>query len=302
MKRTTLELKQVLVGTDFSESAHHALDRVAMLPLERNPTVTVLHVLPDGVARSPEIERTVRKALEAEAGTLQRAARQAGRRDVTVRTVLGRGRAFVETVRTAKELSADLVVLGRVGERKLRDVLLGSTAERVVREAATPVLLVGRKPTAPYRAPAAAVDPFERLEPIVSQAIALAGPEATRIELMHAADLPEYGMLVRGGATPDVLRDYREEARRRARTALDAALAALRLEGSQVSAVLRTGDPRKLVPKWVEQRRFDLLALGTHRRRGLARVLLGSVAGEVMRRVSCDTLIVPVAGSIVRRT
>ena len=57
-----------------------------------------------------------------------------------VSTAVARGRASEEIVRTARETKASLIVIGTHGHTGISHVLLGSTAERVVRKAPCPVL------------------------------------------------------------------------------------------------------------------------------------------------------------------
>ncbi len=67
-------------------------------------------------------------------------------------------------------------------------------------------------------------------------------------------------------------------------------------EGARADAGWRTrarpGPPRRVIPKAVKTSESDLLALGTHGSR-LARPYLGTVAGDVLRDVTCDVLVVP---------
>ena len=58
-------------------------------------------------------------------------------------------------------------------------------------------------------------------------------------------------------------------------------------------AYVRAGTPRTVIPKLVEQLHADVLVLGTRGRVGLAYAFLGTVAGDVLRDVSCDVLVVP---------
>lgn len=53
------------------------------------------------------------------------------------------------------------------------------------------------------------------------------------------------------------------------------------------------GSPRGIIAKLVKKADTDLLALGTHGYSGLAHALLGTVAGDLLRDVDCDVLVVP---------
>jgi len=133
-------LCNVLVATDFSETATQALERATRLPLAPNATVTVLHVVPF-VARAadpPANHRAIGHAVSSAASMLARV----GRHDVHVAARMGHGMPYVDVAWIAREWKHDLVVVGRHGQRRFRDELLGSTAEHVVHSCDTPVLVV----------------------------------------------------------------------------------------------------------------------------------------------------------------
>jgi len=63
-----------------------------------------------------------------------------------------------------------------------------------------------------------------------------------------------------------------------------------RAAGIGCSRHLLEGDPGEQIVKFAEQQQVDLIALGTHGRRGIVRWLMGSVAESVVRRASCPVL------------
>ncbi len=66
--------------------------------------------------------------------------------------------------------------------------------------------------------------------------------------------------------------------------------------GAERDIVVRVGDPREIVLTVADEVGADLIVLGTHARRGIGRVLLGSVAESVTRRAHCPVLVLPRAG------
>jgi nucleotide-binding universal stress UspA family protein len=56
---------------------------------------------------------------------------------------------------------------------------------------------------------------------------------------------------------------------------------------------VQCGSARLVIEKVVEKADTDLLVLGTHGYSGVAHVLLGTVAGDELREVACDVLVVP---------
>ena len=139
----------ILVATDFSEASDAALSYAKSLAKAFGATIHVLHVLEDLAAHAwttevyvaalpgvhEEMEKQARERLDA---TLTPDERDAYKATLTLRT----GSAFVEIVRHAREIKADLLVMGTHGRGAIAHMLLGSVAERVVRKAPCPVLTV----------------------------------------------------------------------------------------------------------------------------------------------------------------
>jgi predicted phosphoribosyltransferase len=69
--------------------------------------------------------------------------------------------------------------------------------------------------------------------------------------------------------------------------------ASLKTKTSNVDAVLRVGEPWREIVSVAKERRVDLIVIGTHGRRGIARTVLGSVAEKVVRHSSVPVLVVP---------
>jgi nucleotide-binding universal stress UspA family protein/predicted phosphoribosyltransferase len=69
--------------------------------------------------------------------------------------------------------------------------------------------------------------------------------------------------------------------------------AGLKTERREAEAILRVGEPWKEIVSVAKERRVDLIVIGTHGRRGLARTVLGSVAEKVVRHSPVPVLVVP---------
>lgn len=142
----------VLAPTDFSPPATHAVRHALELARRFGARITLLHVLgfdPDA-AISASVQPAMAEVLEDRARTamLDLEAVAAHVHDLDVEIVLTRGTPSVEIVRTVEDEGCDLLVIGAHGRSALRHMLFGSTAERVIRKAACPVLVVpGGEPT-----------------------------------------------------------------------------------------------------------------------------------------------------------
>ena len=286
-------LGNVLVATDFSGAATSAVERAARLPISPGSTLTVLHVLAPG--SRPEDRADAERSLGHAASVAADTATRAGRKAVDVFPRLVEGTPFVEIVRTARHGRNELIVVGRHGERTFRELLLGSTAERVIRKGDTSILVVASRPGTPYERPLVAVDCSDTSRRAVELAWRLADPKVQALEVVHAYHaLPEH-MFRDVGFSTEVALEYQREAKKQAQAAVEEFLAGVE-ETPPARSVLRDGDARQVILDLAVQHDADLLALGTHGRSGLAHALLGSVAEAVIRAASCDVLVARALG------
>lgn len=132
--------EDILVGTDGSETAATAVEHATSLADGIDDTVYVLSVA-DSAERpltyGADSVEGVEEAVERTATEMRAHAGEA-----TVRGAVREGRPADELLAYAAEQDVDVVVLGRSGRTGLADQVLGSTADRVVRRAAVPVVLV----------------------------------------------------------------------------------------------------------------------------------------------------------------
>jgi nucleotide-binding universal stress UspA family protein len=141
-----IRLQRILVPTDFSESARHALTYGLSFAREYHAELLLLHVVeivpvgyasdlfPAPMAAVFQEVSTYARAELAQLGTLAR------ERGVTSRELVKQGKPSAEIVKAAREHDVDVIVLGTHGKGMLDKALFGSTTERVVRRAPCPVL------------------------------------------------------------------------------------------------------------------------------------------------------------------
>jgi nucleotide-binding universal stress UspA family protein len=142
---------KILVPTDFSADAEHAIRAASELSRIYSAPLTLIHVydlvaypLPEGyVMYTSEQLARMWAEFEKRLARAQSDARDAGA--VQPETRLLQGLTAAEIVRFAKEGGYDLIVMGTHGRSGLARVLLGSVAARVVQTAACPVLTMKRR-------------------------------------------------------------------------------------------------------------------------------------------------------------
>jgi nucleotide-binding universal stress UspA family protein len=140
---------RIVCPTDFSPTAARAVDLATRMAAACGAELVLLHVVPAinypsrGIAIAgafPQLEQELQaKAKE------RLDQQQIGAQGITVRREVRHGDPYEQILACARDVKADLVVLGTHGHTGLKHALLGSTTERVVRLAECPVLTVRAK-------------------------------------------------------------------------------------------------------------------------------------------------------------
>jgi nucleotide-binding universal stress UspA family protein len=139
--------QRILVPVDFSVESKRALRCAAELAAPLAASLTLVHVVEPVIypleCSNPLASDGYDRKRAAEARTrLNALCRRTLGTSRAVETVIRTGLAFFEITEAAKALGADLIVIGTHGYTGLKHALLGSTAEKVVRHAPCPVLVV----------------------------------------------------------------------------------------------------------------------------------------------------------------
>lgn len=293
-------LGRILLATDFSDCARRALDYARFLAEAGSARLEVVYVQefppgmdPDYAVNVLYLER-LRKEIDQQLDDLVREATGGEQgRVVTARQLVGI--ASQKIVDAARESEADLVVVGTHGRSGLEHILLGSTAERVIRTAPCPVLAV-RVPRQQADLPAASIAIRSILAPVdfsdcsleaLEYAAALAQPFKASVTILHVLEPVSFGL-------DFTLRHA--EAHHQARAAWEARLAdltaALRDAGIQAGSALRGALPAESILDCAKEINADVIVMGTHGRRGLSNLVSGSVAEAVLRKAECPVLAV----------
>lgn len=282
-------LERVLVATDFSVGAAQALGRAQLLPLAADARISVAHVVAGTVPVKLRalVEAGARRQLEEWTWTKWR--QTAGSAD-RISTALSFGKPHVEVLRQARVAAAELLVLGRHGERPFKDLFIGSTADRILRTSEIPVLVVSHQAVRPYRRPVFAVDLAVTSLSVVRAGLRLLDPAIRSATLLHAYHVA-FEAFVSPGVRGQEMTFYRKENRDRAVAAM--AHLEARLSGARPRwrHKIVLGDPLNAILDEAQRSHADLLVLGTHGRGALSSGLLGSVAQWTIGSAPCDVLV-----------
>jgi nucleotide-binding universal stress UspA family protein len=283
----------ILVPTDFSEHAEHALASAVRLARSFKASIHLLHVVQlPLLAVSPEMPsvpvtfwQELREHGKARLAPVQKRIQSEG---VPCEIEVLEDIPGFAISAAAERIHADLIVMGSRGLSGVKHLLLGSVAERTVRGAPCPVLTV----KAGELSLRAIVVPMD-FSPASQRALELAkslvkSAGAAHLILVHAYYVPvelEQYLATHGDPFFDRLS-------KGVTKDLEAILVSLQDAGISSEYVARPGVPEAVILEVALETKAGLIAMGTHGRRGLAHLLLGSVAEKIVRGAEVPVLTV----------
>lgn len=291
--------RKVLAAVDFSGTGDGAARWAAEIAGIHGAELVLFHALAPAMPADPAPEflplpaRFYDDLLDAARAHLARLAGELGPRVPRVETATEIGPAAATVIEAARRLAADLVVVGTRGLTGWKKMLLGSTAAQVVRGAAAPVLVVhpedGDEPRRP-RTVVVPTDFSEDAKMAVDAAIRLLGRgRDEKVVLLHAFHVPIEFV---APLPAPVLVEDRARAHTAARIEAEKVAGRVREAGLGVEIRVVEGYPPEEILRAAEETGADLIAMGTHGRSGLKRLVLGSTAERVLPAAPCPVLTV----------
>ncbi|WP_276259394.1 universal stress protein [Haloglomus litoreum] len=286
---------RILVATDGSDAAETAVESAIRLADRFGSDLCALHVTPpdDGAPPPGSPDEIDLDAL------LDDLTARADEHDVPISTaVLSNESGAARTIAGyAADQDVDLLVMGTQGRTGLGRFVLGSVAERTLRLAPVPVLMVRTStPVGELDDVLVATDGSEGAAAAVTHAVDLAAAAEATLHVVHVVDVTVAWPTGSGGPILD-----RMEAA--GREAVDRAVDRAERAGvPSVEATLLSGSPYRAIVDYGADAGVDLTVVGTHGRSGLDRFLLGSVAERVVRTAGTPVLGVKAADAEPART
>ena len=295
-------ITRILFATDFSRWARRAEDYAYALACSWKATLTVLSVaeFPPGLNPDYSVNQLyLGDLLKHASSQLVDLKGRAERRGIAVTTRVATGIPSEEVITVARVEDSDLIVVGTTGKTGLVHVLLGSTAERVIRGAACPVLAVRTEPadTEQEEGVLSRSVTLERiLVPVdfsecsleaLEYAAVVAQQAKASLMLLHVLEPVSYGLDFTLGHSRTG-----EPGRESWTKRLEELTTALMAAHVPVESRLRGGLPADSILDSAQTLPCDLIVMGTHGRRGISHALSGSVAEAVLRKARCPVLTV----------
>lgn len=290
----------ILAAIDFSENSQQALRKAAQLAGDKNSELVVLHCV-ESADQDAFWRHLVGTPWEDPAQVRRQAkARLVGRvretldtaltpEQVTYKVALKSAADGIEAA--AQKHGVELVVLGATGAGKLGALLLGSTAEKVIRTSSVPVLAV--TPDAPMGHFDKILAPVDFSEPSrlsLQTAVDVARDNDARLLVLHAFALPAAGLaMLDMQAPPQVAEAYEEQKA----AEFDEFLSTFDFGDVEVETILRVDSPPAAIARIASQDDVSLICMGTHGKSGFRRLIVGSTTARVLRQMPCSVLTVP---------
>jgi nucleotide-binding universal stress UspA family protein len=300
----------VAACVDGSPCAEGVLPHALALADALGSSVTLLHVLEDGVAAgvpTDAYEWTIRRR-EARS-YLERLAAERAAEGTVVPTAMMEGSAAEEICDWAWDHGVDTTALCTHGSGGSPAWPLGATARKLVERAPSSLLLIpartaaGRQPPR-YRRIVVPLDGSRRAESVLPHATRVAAAHGAEMILVHVVPVPE---LTEIGPLTSEDQELRERVvKRNERVAaeyLDRLRARQAASGVQLRArVLRAGDVRNRLARWIEESGADLVVLHAHGRSERPDAPTGSVTAHLIRNTKTPLWILrPRPGAPLRR-
>jgi nucleotide-binding universal stress UspA family protein len=288
----------IFCATDFSATAELALRQAVGLARQRSARLVLAHViepLPAGPYPLPLAMPIEEAEIREQAGArLEAAADAASDGTLAIDTYLDMGVPGRTLVDLAERVEADLFVIGTRGLSGLKHLLLGSTAEYVVRRAHCPVLTIHPDDRSGISEARSVVVPTD-----------LSGDSAVAVtrflELFTPEDLPKV-MLAFADSTPPyfeymtherLAKHQQEDTRREEIEEQMQPLAEDFLaRGFEVEKRVLDGPAVEAITELAEQEGADLIVMSTHGRSAIVNALLGRTAQRVVQQAPCPVLTV----------
>jgi nucleotide-binding universal stress UspA family protein len=297
-------MKRILCPVDFSEHSFRALERAVSLADWFGAEVTALHVVPPLPGPGLELPyfpaplETARELGEQAERKLRDLAISFLAERVPIETRVRGGDPWREIAAEAKELPADLVVMGTHGRSGFEHFLLGSVTEKVLRRVSCPVLTVGslqapRRVGPLFRRILCATDMTKGSARTVDFALSLAEENQADVTLLHVIEgLPDQSSGAKLYlAVPEIgplRRDLTEQAREELRRAVPDGTR----DWCEVKERVDVGVAWRAILHAAEETNADLIVIGAHGRAPVGEMLFGSTSGHVVREAACPVLVV----------
>ncbi|HYG76312.1 MAG TPA: universal stress protein [Planctomycetota bacterium] len=283
-------VKTVLCAIDLSSLTPHVLMTAAEVAQAYGAKLVVLHAVEIWDRRYDFVveEMARRIELEARAKVQAELAHLGPNPEVPVEVQVVKGHGYTAISSAVKSLRPDLVVIGSHGRKGIDRILLGSVADRVLRQSPASVLVVRPPKNPDFYTIACAVDFSDTSRQALERALDLAVKDKVKaVKLIHVFEIPiiyiEAGMAYQS-AFDHVMSIQKAEMEKFIEPYKDCGIA--------IDVTIEEGPTAPTILSFAERVGADLLVVGTHGRSRLGALLIGGISSKVVHRATMPVLAV----------
>lgn len=277
--------RKILVAFDGSVPAKNALIQAARIAREDKSWIKVLAVIPPyegdleliGVSNIKEIIEGPGRKILAEAREI------ADREDVHILTNLEQGEPYEKIVHIADDENCDLIVMGQHGLSNLERELMGGVTARVIGFTERNVLVVPDNSQLHWNKILLATDGSKASQHALEMAMGLARDRSAVLTAVTVVSTNDEFVAMAPEAHQEMVFQ--------ARKVLDGLKERAAAENITLEIVVREGEPHQAITELAAASGIDLIIMGSHGRRGLSRLLMGSVTERTIGYSSVPILV-----------
>lgn len=279
--------RRILVAVDGSESSKNAFRQACRIALEDKSWVTVITTIPpyEDLFQMPSIQEKVSVALRAEGEKIVAEIKKiAAEEDTYIKTLLEEGTPFDTIIDTAEEGNYDLIVMGRLGMKRIEKALVGSVTARVIGNSQRDVLVFPLNTKIGWNTIMLATDGSKYSLSATDKAINIAKSYGAEIKAVSVVDVTEEFQTEAPEAVDRLVagaKGFVEEVRKKAET-----------QGVRIEPLVREGETYKVITDLARKFASDVIVMGSHGRTGIKRLLMGSVTEKVLGYAPCPVLVI----------
>jgi nucleotide-binding universal stress UspA family protein len=277
--------RKILVAYDGSSSAKNALSLASQLAREDKSWIKVLAVVPPYQGDLELIGVSdIKEAITGPGQELLTEARQlADREGVHILTNLEQGEPYEQIVHVAEEENCDLIIMGRRGKGKMERALIGSVTARVIGHTNKDVLVIPETGKLSWENILLATDGSTCCDNALARALEIAQERKAKLSAVSVVYTNDEFYAV----GQEVMKELYQEADK----VLDKVRKWAGDLGVQAELFVRDGEPHQAITDLAAEISASLIVMGSHGRKGLTRLLMGSVTERVIGYADCPVLV-----------
>lgn len=305
--------KNILIVVDSKTRSQVLLERGAALAQRNQACLTVMDVVTElprtlsALILSESPEELQQYIIEKRSQELERLITPLRQKEIQVEVKVFSGTPFLEIIREVLRNGYDLVMIMAEGRGGLKERLFGRTTTHLLRKCPCPVWVMKRNQPRYYRRILAAVDPSPPFDEqrnalnktIMDLATSLAQTEQGELHIVHTWTIVGETMLkANTDISENEMYQLMQTIKKEHGYWLKELLRQYDLNKLKYQVHLLKGVAGKVIPKLVQAKGVELIVMGTVCRAGVAGLIIGNTAENVLDQVDCSVLTVKPEGFV----